>query len=83
MTSITTRPARVCFLLVRCLKLTALFQSSPPPLQGETDVPPLSPQQGETQWTFSGPTRFLPKEKTPRTGQGSRTPTRPVHRQQA
>ncbi|KAN0118647.1 hypothetical protein V8E52_005070 [Russula decolorans] len=29
MTSITTRPAR----------------SSPPPLQGETDVPPLSPQQ--------------------------------------
>lgn len=47
MASITTHSVRVCLLLVCCLKLTALFQSSPPPLQTETAVPP-SGQQGES-----------------------------------
>jgi hypothetical protein len=52
MASIMTRPVRVCLLLARCLKLTALFQSSPPPHQTETAVPPSGFQQGENQWTF-------------------------------
>jgi hypothetical protein len=47
MTSITTRPVRVCLVSARCLKLTALFQSSPPPFQAETAVPPSGTQQGE------------------------------------
>src|SRR6267154_635302 len=67
MASITTRPVRVCLLLVRCLKkLTASSQSSPPPLQGETAVPPSGPEQGENQRTFSDPTQQSSNERKSR-----------------